>query len=257
MDRPPPQDRLKDAVQEFTAPPADAPSRRDGNLETYGEGIDAVNQVTVVDNGEPLVDLRAMHPPLGFAQAHPWGAPYRRQFYARERVAWMLVAAQQLLPAGLRLLIIEGYRPVLLQRRLFHILYQYLQCLYPAWDEGQLREAANVLIADPDINAPPPHATGGAVDLTLADETGKPLDMTSPLGWNEGSAPTACTGVCAEARANRQLLVDVLTAAGLTNYPGEWWHWSYGEPGWALRTAHPEAFYGPLASPFAVPGARP
>jgi hypothetical protein len=22
----------------------------------------------------------------------------------------------------------------------------------------------------------------------------------------------------------------------MTNFPGEWWHWSWGEPGWALRT---------------------
>src|SRR5438874_1814849 len=83
-----------------------------------------------------------------------------------------------------------------------------------------------VLVADPSI-APPPHSTGGAIDVMLVDEQGRRLDMSSPLPSSEISAPTSCAGLSAEARANRALLVESLTRAGLTNYPGEWWHWSY------------------------------
>ena len=62
------------------------------------------------------------------------------------------------------------------------------------------------------------------------------------MGWD--SAPTYIEGLSATARANRDLLIQVLETAGLTNFRGEWWHWSYGEPGWALRGGHPCALYG-------------
>ncbi len=36
----------------------------------------------------------------------------------------------------------------------------------------------------------------------------------------------------------------VLGAAGLVNYPTEWWHWSYGDRYWAMATGAPGAIYG-------------
>jgi D-alanyl-D-alanine dipeptidase len=36
----------------------------------------------------------------------------------------------------------------------------------------------------------------------------------------------------------------VLTAVGMVNYPTEWWHWSYGDRYWALRTGVPNALHG-------------
>ena len=35
-----------------------------------------------------------------------------------------------------------------------------------------------------------------------------------------------------------------LVSAGLTNYPSEYWHWSYGDQGWAYRGGLPNAIYG-------------
>src|SRR5262249_23559968 len=142
----------------------------------------------------------------------------------------------------------EGYRPIRIQRRLFAAAYRHLRSRHPRWSPQQLREAANVLVADPSIAAPP-HSTGGAVDVMLVDEQGRRLDLSTPLPSSELSAPTHCAGLSAEAQANRTLLVGALSRAGLTNYPGEWWHWSYGEPGWAVRTGAPYAIYGPVELP--------
>jgi len=50
------------------------------------------------------------------------------------------------------------------------------------------------------------------------------------------------------ARANRQLLCQVLSSVGLVNYPTEWWHWSYGDRYWALSTGAPPACYGSVAA---------
>jgi len=61
------------------------------------------------------------------------------------------------------------------------------------------------------------------------------------------SAPTAMRGLSPQAQANRDLLCSTLEATGLTNYIGEWWHWSYGDSGWALRTGESHAIYGRLS----------
>jgi D-alanyl-D-alanine dipeptidase len=41
------------------------------------------------------------------------------------------------------------------------------------------------------------------------------------------------------------ILADAMNAAGLVNYPAEWWHWSYGDRYWAFQASHGTALYGP------------
>src|SRR5206468_509861 len=104
---------------------------------------------------------------------------------------------------------------------------------------------------------PPPHCTGGAVDLEITTAQGEPLDMTSPfLLTDRRSAATDVRGLTPEARRNRELLVTTLTAAGFSSYPAEWWHWEYGTPGWALRTPPPAALDG-LVEPYRPDSRRP
>jgi D-alanyl-D-alanine dipeptidase len=80
--------------------------------------------------------------------------------------------------------------------------------------------------------------------------------MNAPLGAGRRAAPTYARGLSAESADNRRVLGEAMAAAGFTNYLGEWWHWSYGEPGWALRTGREAAIYGPLEDippPIAAP----
>jgi D-alanyl-D-alanine dipeptidase len=221
----------------FFTPHAAAPP------DTYGETIGAVNRVPIRDNGEPLVDPREYNWSIAVASRHPW-ARFPRSPWVRESVGRMLGAAQSSLPTGVRILIIEGYRRLEVQRSLFVAACKLLRRRHPDWSEEHLREGANCWVAAPDIAAPPPHTTGGAVDLTLVDAEERWLDMTGPEGWTELTAPTASLAIPEQARANRRILCEALAAAGLTNYPGEWWHWSYGEPGWAVRTGQSHAIYG-------------
>ena len=37
-------------------------------------------------------------------------------------------------------------------------------------------------------------------------------------------------------RDHRRLLYSVMTEAGFTNYPEEWWHYDYGDLFWARAT---------------------
>jgi len=211
--------------------------------ETYGETISAVNQVPIEENGERLVDPREVDGRILVAAAHPW-ARFAPTAWVRETVARMLGAAQEALAPSYRIQIIEGYRSLDVQKALFLAACEQLRRRHPDWTEEHLRECANAWVAAPDIAAPPPHTTGGAVDLTLVDAAGQPVDMTGPAGWTERTAPTASEAIPRAARAHRRLLCQALSGAGLTNYPGEWWHWSYGEPGWAVRTGQPRAIYG-------------
>jgi D-alanyl-D-alanine dipeptidase len=70
--------------------------------------------------------------------------------------------------------------------------------------------------------------------------SGSPFSIAS-----NGACYFAATNISREARTNRALLAEVLTAAGLVNYPTEWWHWSYGDRYWAYAEDHPAALYGP------------
>ena len=50
----------------------------------------------------------------------------------------------------------------------------------------------------------------------------------------------------AVAAQNRQTLIAALTGAGFTNYPSEWWRWSFGDRYWAVIRRESHAIYGPV-----------
>lgn len=212
-------------------------------IDHFGEHIDDLIPIPIEDNGEPLVDVFAICPQLSWMQKSP-RFDFPRSGLARESVAHMLAHAQSLMPSGLRLEIIGILRSFDIQKQMYDIVTQETREKHPDWSEDYLRQYVNVFSAPPIWDTPPPHTTGGAVDLFIVDENGERLDMVSPfeMGWD--SAPTYIKGLSDIARRNRDLLIRVLEPTGLTNFPGEWWHWSYGEPGWALRGGHRAALYG-------------
>ena len=55
---------------------------------------------------------------------------------------------------------------------------------------------------------------------------------------------TASDYISDVARKNRQIMNDVLTAAGFVNYPTEYWHWSYVDRYWAYIEQRAYAIYG-------------
>jgi zinc D-Ala-D-Ala dipeptidase len=157
----------------------------------------------------------------------------------------MRVEAAERLPAGLNLTIVEAWRSPAVQRQMYLATEREFREKHLEWSPAVLRRVVNRFSAPPDHRVPPPHCTGGAVDLEITTQDGQSLDVTSPYpATSRESAATDVRGLTPTARANRQLLVSTLTAVGFTNYPAEWWHWEYGTPGWALRSGHPYAIYG-------------
>ncbi|WP_405689013.1 M15 family metallopeptidase [Streptomyces sp. NBC_00057] len=197
-------------------------------VEECGERL-----VDVRRGGSLLVDVRNQDPADAFA-------------YLREGVLERLLKAQAMLPQGLRLLFVEGYRPPSLQREYFEEYANGLRASHSEWSDEQIRAAASRYVSPPDIA---PHSAGAAVDLTLADTSGHELDLGTRMNADpeksEGACYTHAVNISEEARANRKMLDDVLVAAGLVNYPTEWWHWSFGDRYWALITGEAAALYGP------------
>ena len=199
--------------------------------------------IPVAECGEPLVDVRgggALR--VDARRDDPEGA----FAHLRADVLARLLDAQDRLPAGLRLLFVEGYRPPALQRTYFEGYAAQLRAANPGWPADKLRDAASRYVSPPEIA---PHSAGAAVDLTLVTEDGQEVDMGTRINADPEESGGACytdaPGLTAGARANRAVLSAALTAAGLVNYPTEWWHWSYGDRYWALATGAPAALYGP------------
>ncbi|MEU3895522.1 M15 family metallopeptidase [Streptomyces sp. NPDC045251] len=207
-----------------------------------------VAAVPVQECGERLVDVRQDSPLL--VDRRKWQDSAGDFAYLRKGVLARLLEAQAQLPPGLRLLFVEGYRPPALQRHYFDKYATRLRTEHPEWSPDQIRSAASRYVSPPEIA---PHSAGAAVDLTLADLDGRELD----LGTRMNATPEESAGACYthagdisdEARSHRSVLGAALAAAGLVNYPTEWWHWSYGDRYWALATGATAAHYGPTGKP--------
>ncbi|MFE4333301.1 M15 family metallopeptidase [Streptomyces sp. NPDC056831] len=170
--------------------------------------------------------------------------------HLRAGVLERLLHAQSLLPDGLRLLFVEGYRPLSLQREYFDRYANELRASNPEWPAAQLRAAASRYVSPPEIA---PHSAGAAVDLTLVDANGVELEMGTAVNANPevsaGACYTEADNISPHARSNRDILVAALSSAGLVNYSTEWWHFSYGDRYWALMKRQKAALYGPVEHP--------
>jgi D-alanyl-D-alanine dipeptidase len=210
-----------------------------------------VASIPVGEHSDALVDLRGRG---GFLVDGRKADPEGSYAHLRMGVVQRLEQAQFTLPDGLRLLIVEGFRPLALQRHYFEEYQDELRGLQPDLSAAELATLTSRYVSPPEIA---PHSSGAAVDLTLCDSDGEELDLGTRLNASPEESDGRCytDAVClsAEAQANRDLLAVTLSDAGLVNYPTEWWHWSYGDRYWALISGAPRALYGPLDEPRATP----
>ena len=173
--------------------------------------------------------------------------------WVRRGLAERLVAAQHVLPADVRLRVVEGHRPVRQQWSMVAAYAAELRRLHPGLPDAELRRLTSRFVSPVEVA---PHVAAAAVDLTLVDPQGAELDMGTPIDATPEQSGGACyfaaEGIDPGARERRELMAKVLCGAGLVNYPTEWWHWSYGDRYWAVMTDAPAALYGPvLAEPVA------
>jgi len=200
------------------------------------EPIHLLNRIREIENHEPLVH---------FAEFAPTVRLIRDSVipYARRTVVEMCEAAAQRLPEGIYLGLVEGWRPLERQQRIYDFVFNGAKEAFPDRTYRSLRRTVCRWVAPTDQPAPPGHCTGAAVDVWLVDESNEPLDVWSPYDRFK-AAPTYTVGLSDEAQANRTALVEAMLAVGFSNCRDEWWHYSYGDAGWAVRTHRAECFYG-------------
>ncbi|BAC10014.1 M15 family metallopeptidase [Thermosynechococcus vestitus] len=211
-------------------------------------------KIPIAECGEPLAPLPSVFVRLA---PHPYqslGAPYGSvsPFYLRLGVIAALERAQALLePYGWQLAIFDAYRPIAVQQ--FMVTHTFtILCRERGYDPQQLEPAiASEIwqqvyqfwaVPSSDPKEPPPHSTGAAVDLTLADPAGHPLDMGGAIDEiSERSFPDfydrhpeQMNAACFAQR--RQILYQAMIHAGFQRHPKEWWHFSLGDQLWAWQT---------------------
>lgn len=172
-------------------------------------------------------------------------------FLVRTAILEMLRKAKSLLPPNLTLKIGELYRTAEKQKKMWHEVYDRLQRENPTFTESQLTEKTEIWIANP-YKEGSGHQTGAAADVTIVeiDSNGKELcelDMGTKMQEFNEKTVTACYLLSREQSRNRELLLKIMSEAGFTNYPDEWWHFSYGERLWASLTGATETIYAALS----------
>jgi zinc D-Ala-D-Ala dipeptidase len=210
-------------------------------------------QVIIQECGEPLLPIP--DDLFAFVLPHPYqalNAPYgnKSPFYLRQSVLEGLITAQQCLSCvqpGWRIQVFDAYRPVAVQQ--FMVNYSFAELAHAQGlsvatlsnqQQQELLASVYQFWAQPSLNPdmPPPHSTGAAVDITLVDETGHPIDMGSPIdeisprSYPEHYAQHS-DSLAQQYHQHRQLLATIMTQAGFLRHQNEWWHFSMGDQMWA------------------------
>lgn len=208
--------------------------------------------LTIIDCGEPLVRLRdrrntfvrPAYFELGLTSALP-------TLMVRKGVEDALHRAASQLPDGFNLLVWDGFRTLRTQMEIGERFKAQARAMgHSALDIASVlgRYVAPVPASQEDLLAsPPPHSTGGAVDLTLSDVDGNALNLGSAFDefgpraamhyYELRCLRTTVSVGHATARLLRRILFGAMIDAGFAPYPEEWWHFE-------LNTLRAAAFYG-------------
>ena len=203
---------------------------------------------------------------------HPYmslGAPYENgadPWVLRKSVLKRLIEAQQYLTESnphLQLALFDAWRPISVQKFMFDYSINEI-CKSRGIDinDNYFKETITEIIqevgrfwAKPTSNpaTPPPHSTGAAIDLTLADFNGNPLDLGGEIDFiGDKSRPNfyekdSLKSIYSKHHVfhnRRSLLLSVMEKAGFVQHPNEWWHFSYGDQLWSLFSNQNSAIYG-------------
>jgi zinc D-Ala-D-Ala dipeptidase len=231
------------------------------------KAIKPYQQIPIIDCGEALVPIDIDS--FAIASPHPYtqlGAPYGilSPYYLRQSVIESLWEAQTLLQQvlpGWQIQIFDAYRPVEVQQ--FMVDYTFNQLLAKQGLNGDSlsSDRENAIWAQVyqfwappciELETPPPHSTGGAVDVTLVDEMGRVIDMGGEI---DEISPKSYPDYYATARETqklkyhryRELLKDVMLKAGFRQHPQEWWHFCCGDQMWAWLELQADPQRSPIA----------
>ncbi|HEV8601171.1 MAG TPA: M15 family metallopeptidase [Patescibacteria group bacterium] len=202
--------------------------------------------IEIKESHEPLVNLKKFDfflEPVYFNL----GLSADSEMYLRESVAKKLSAIQNQLQ-GFKFKIWDGFRPREVQNNIYQKYWRGLKSVHPGWSNEQLAAQVGLFVTQGDIeDRIPPHSSGGAVDLTLANIDGSELDMGTKFdhfGPEAASLFYESHGSNDKIRDNRRKLREAMAVNDFRVDVEEWWHYDFGNQFWAIQLNKPFAIYG-------------
>lgn len=206
----------------------------------------ALEDIQIKESFEPLVEIPQTDRIIFRTR--------QEKYFIRKTILQMLQQASTYLPKENKLVILDGYRTIAEQKRLWDEKIDKLKKDHPEWPLEEIEKKVQIVVALPTKLAN--HHCGGAVDVTLFDQRGKELNMGPELNENTTSAmyttfkmfPNTLfkKRINKKQEENRKILRDAMEKAGFVWYPPEWWHYCWGDRMWAAYTNQKECFYGPI-----------
>lgn len=137
-----------------------------------------------------------------------------------------------------RLLIWDALRSLETQTDIFERYYQEVRSSYPEKSEAEVQDIVASKVRRPSQDKPPPHTTGGAVDVTIwINDTENALgkfDDFSPFGRADYFSSVAPrTAEEFEIARLRSILRNAMLSQDFVGIDEEWWHFEFGTRFWA------------------------
>lgn len=215
-------------------------------LETHFLSYQELKDVVVDDNTEPMVPLSHSFTGRIYVSDEDMFEYTGNEIFVRETVVALLNGAQsslrEIMPSC-DLEVVYGYRHLDIQTKKFEAEKMRVLAISPTLSGMDLLETIHRFIAVPEVAG---HPTGGAVDVRIVDENGRPLDMGTELMDFSSDTYVSSPFISRDAWQNRQLLRACMIKSGFAPFEGEWWHFSYGDREWARYYCKPSAKYTQL-----------
>lgn len=219
------------------------------NQITYTLPSSAWQSIEIRENSEPLVLLvETKRLKIGWIKKH-----YQALFFVRKSVAEKLYKVAENLPETLVLVVIEGYRTTQSQQEEWDRVWQTIKSQNQSFSDEEIEKVVRMLVAKPLPLAN--HHCGGAIDVTLGYTDGRLLEMGTPYITNIpekeilSKIPMLSDKISTEAKFHRKILREAMEKEDFVWYPGEWWHYCYGDRMWAVYSGKTECMYGSIEKP--------
>ena len=185
-----------------------------------------VGRVHVHECFDPLVDFLP-HPHIIFNKD-----TLEEPNLIRKRVLKKLYYIADELPKGVNLKIYKTFRSRIKMNEAFEAVIKEITDKNPDIGRHEAMKLAKYKTDDPKSSMGG-HETGGAVDVALCDDNGVDFDYGTKFHEYNDATFTFNRHITKKQMKNRKRLLRIMKRYGFINFPGEWWHFSYGDRMWA------------------------
>lgn len=185
-----------------------------------------VSRAHVHENFDPLVDFLP-HKHIIFNNE-----TLEEPNLIRKTVLFKLYKIADRLPNGVNLKIYKTFRSRIKMNEIFEATINEITTENPGIGRHEAMKLAKYKVDDPR-GVLGGHETGGAVDVALCDDNGNDFNYGTKFHEYNDFTFTKSSHITKEQKENRKKLVKIMKRQGFVNFPGEWWHFSYGDRMWA------------------------